>query len=208
MRKKVIREIYLLPRWEQKAILWLSLLLLMSLVVRMAVGMMPPGEPPGMAEFMEEARMMKDSIHAMEYQQIDLNRADSTALLPLPGIGPVFASRIVKYRELLGGYVSLDQLKEVYGLSEETVGALRGRVFLDTALVRKLDLDSVSFGQLLRHPYMEYEQVRTLFRYRELMGGIESENVLIDNALMPDSTLIKIKPYLHWDPPHSGGAEK
>ena len=74
--------------------------------------------------------------------------------------------------------------------------------------VRKLNLNSVSFGQLLRHPYMAYDQVQILFRYRGMMGGFKSVNDLIDNELSPDSTLVKIKPYLYWEPSASGGAEK
>jgi len=208
MRNKIIRELYLLPRWEQRAILWLSFLLLITSAARVAVGVMPPREPPGMAEFMEEAQMMMDSLRAVEFQRIDLNRADSTALIPLPGIGPAFASRIVKYRELLGGYVSYDQLKEVYGLPGETVRMLRDRAFIDTLAVRKLDLDSVSFRQLLRHPYLGYEQVRTLIRYREVMGGIGSINELIVNELIPDSALVKLAPYLQFGPPSAEGDEK
>jgi DNA uptake protein ComE-like DNA-binding protein len=199
MRNKIIRDYYLLPRWEQKAILWISLILLFSAAARLAVETIPPGEPPGVDEFLEEARMMADSLRAETLQQIDLNRADSSALLPLPGIGPVFASRIIKYRELLGGYVSHDQLKEVYGLPEETVRMMRDRVFIDTLAIRKIDLETASFRQLLRHPYLEYEQVKALLRYREWMGGFQSFNDLIDNALISDSALMKIAPYLQWD---------
>ncbi|MGW8314213.1 MAG: helix-hairpin-helix domain-containing protein [Bacteroidales bacterium] len=208
MRNKIVRELYLLPRWEQKAILWLSCLLLLTSAVRLAVGVIPPREPPGISEFMEEAQRMMDSLHTIKLQRIDLNRADSSALLPLPGIGPAFAARIVKYRELLGGYVSHDQLREVYGLPGETIRMLVERVFIDTLAIRKLNLDTVSFRQLLRHPYLGYEQVRTLIRYREVMGGIESIDELITNELIPDTTLVKLAPYLRFGPPPDRGDEK
>ena len=197
-----------MPRWEQKAILWLSSLLMVTSIARVIVGMSPAREPPGMSEFMAEARMMMDSLHALELQRIDLNRADSSELIRLPGIGPVFAGRIVKYRELLGGYHRHEQLQEVYGLPEETVGLLQEKVFIDTAAVRQLDLQTATFRQLLRHPYLGYEQVRTIVRYRDLMGGIESIKELVDNELVSDSLWVKIAPYLRCGPPLAVGVEK
>lgn len=161
-----------------------------------------------MSEFMAEAGMMMDSLRALELQRIDLNRADSSELIRLPGIGPVFAGRIVKYRELLGGYHRHQQLKEVYGLPEETVGLLQEKVFIDTAAVRKLDLQTATFRQLLRHPYLGYEEVRTIVRYRDLMGGISSINELIDNELITDSLWVKIAPYLCCGPLLKAGVEK
>lgn len=208
MRNRILRELYLLPRWEQKAILWLSSLLVITSVARVTIGLLPAREPPGMSEFIAEAQMMMDSLHALKLQRIDLNRTDSSELIRLPGIGPVFAGRIVKYRELLGGYHRHEQLKEVYGLPEETVGLLQEKVFIDTAAVRKLDLQTATFRQLLRHPYLGYEQVRTIVRYRDFMGGIKSINELIDNELISDSVWIKVVPYLRCGPPLAAGVEK
>ena len=104
MLKKVIREIYLLPRWEQKAILLFSLFLIAGSGIRVVVEVIPERDPPGTNEFLHEARIMMDSLELRARPRLlDLNRADSADLLPLPGIGPVFASRIIRYRDLLGG---------------------------------------------------------------------------------------------------------
>ena len=199
MFKKILREIYLLPRGEQRAIIVLSLLLLLSIAARIVIGSLPPKAPPGLDEFIEETRiLMEEANRLAEIQRIDLNRADSLELLPLPGIGPVFASRIIRYRNLLGGFVSHDQLNEVYGLPDETVGMLHQRTFIDTTALRKIDLDSVSFRELLRHPYFQIELVRVLMEYREIMGPIRSSETLKINNLVSDSILRRISPYLKW----------
>jgi hypothetical protein len=199
MFRKYIREMFLLPRGEQRAIVIISLLLILSTAARIVAGLIPARDPPGLNDFINEARILTEAaaeLHAA--QLIDLNRADSTDLLPLPGIGPVFSSRIVKYRNLLGGFVSHEQLREVYGLPGETVGMLEERTVIDTSYIRKINLDSVSFRDLLRHPYFHVELVREIMSFRKLMGSIGSLEVLKINNLVPDSTLVKISPYLRW----------
>lgn len=129
------------------------------------------------------------------YPRIDLNRADSVQLLPLPGIGPVFAGRIVKYRNLLGGFVSADQLEEVYGIPPETVEKVRDRIFIDSAAIRKIKLDSATFGELLRHPYLDYHAVKALVEYREFKGEISSLNELQIHRILHDTCLSKLDSY-------------
>jgi hypothetical protein len=199
MFRKFIREMYLLPRGEQRAIVLLSLLLILSVAFRIIVGQIPPRDPPGFDEFIEESGILMESLEKITaVQPIELNRADSLDLLPLPGIGPVFASRIIKYRNLLGGFVSHDQLKEVYGLPPETVEMLRRRTKIDTSVVRRIFLDSATFRELLRHPYFQLEMVRDLMEFRDLMGPIGSTESLKINNIVPDSVLVKIIPYLQW----------
>ena len=132
MIRKLMREFFLLTRGEQRAMIMVSVFLILSLGVRIFVQMLPQKEAPGMELFMEESRQIlsllaeADSIKevkktARQRQRssasfytgskessgvISINSADSADLLPLPGIGPVFAGRIIKYRNLLGGFVS------------------------------------------------------------------------------------------------------
>ena len=229
MAKRLYREFYLLPRGEQRALLLLSLLLILSLAFRMVVQFLPDREPAGMEEFEQEAHVIMatlaraDSLQELRndsirreraassaftsrpvYQEkqarfafpIDLNRADSVQLLPLPGIGPVFARRIIKYRNLLGGFFRVDQLMEVYGMKEETLELVKDKIFADTSAIRTFNLDSASFKDLLRHPYLEYEDVKALVEYRDFKGKIQSKQELQDNFILADSVLQKVLPYL------------
>ena len=222
---------YLLPRGEQRALVGVTFLLLLSLLLRIGVQLLPEREPAGMEEFEQEAlalmaalaradsldQLRADSlakVRSISYQQnyysasqhsrpihsepININRADSVQLLPLPGIGPVYAGRIIKYRKLLGGFISVDQLAEVYGMPAETIERIRSRIFIDSSAIRKIRLDSATFGELLRHPYLEYEQVKALVEYRDFKGDISSALELTTNHILPDSTLNKIDGYFEY----------
>ena len=191
---------FLLPRGEQRAIIVLSLMLILSTAARIVVGLLPAREPPDLDDFIEETRILREAaMNLTTVQRIELNQADSIDLLPLPGIGPVFASRIIRYRDLLGGFVSHDQLNEVYGLPEETIEMLCQRTEIDTSTIRKIDLDSVSFRELLRHPYFQFELVAEIISFREYMGSVGSLESLKVNDLVPDSILARITPYLQWE---------
>lgn len=137
--------------------------------------------------------------HTFSSFPVNINRADSVQLLPLPGIGPVFAGRIIKYRNLLGGFVSVDQLGEVYGIPMETLYNIRDMVLIDSSAVRKIKIDSASFRELLRHPYLEFEDVKSLVNYREFTGCISSLLEIEENFIWPDSVLNRIRPYLEFN---------
>ncbi|MBP5589614.1 MAG: helix-hairpin-helix domain-containing protein, partial [Bacteroidales bacterium] len=96
---------------------------------------------------------------------VELNSCDSAALEALPGIGPVLSARIIRYRNLLGGFYDVGQLREVYGLSEETFSLIEGRVRVDTSLVQRVSVNFAEYGTLLRMPYLEKEDVDNIMRY-------------------------------------------
>ena len=230
MIRRLLREYYLLPIGEQRAMLLLSLLVTLTLGFRMLMGIMPPREPADLEQFQQEARVFLDQLaRADSLKQhsrvigvqsspasgqkfgygsvpatrikpaprlLHLNKADSLSLMTLPGIGPVFAGRIVRYRALLGGYCCLDQLSEVYGMRQETLELVTPLLVLDSGGMDQLHINSDAFRDLLRHPYLEYEHVKALFRYIDSKGAIESAEEIRQNSLLPDSTLDRIAPYL------------
>ena len=108
---------------------------------------------------------------------LNLNSCDSASLEALPGIGPVLSARIIKYRNLLGGYVSADQLKEVYGLPEETFDMISSRVFTDSLSVRKIRINEADYKELIRHPYFQESEVSAILKYRELKGKITASGI-------------------------------
>jgi DNA uptake protein ComE-like DNA-binding protein len=127
---------------------------------------------------------------------LDLNDCDSAALEALPGIGPVLSVRIIKYRNLLGGYASRNQLKEVYGLSEETFELISQRVFADSLAVRKIKVNVADFRVLIKHPYFTRAEVSAILKYRELKGVITDIGVMVDNKLISSETANRIRAYL------------
>jgi len=114
----------------------------------------------------------------------DLNHADSLQLISVHGIGPVYAYRIISYRELLGGFYSPDQLLEVYGFTPTQYQELMLRSFLDTSGLRKLDLNRVDAADLSKHPYLDRWYHIAVVRSGSILQGYV------------DSVFIRIRPYL------------
>jgi DNA uptake protein ComE-like DNA-binding protein len=127
---------------------------------------------------------------------LNLNSCDSVSLEALPGIGPVLSARILKYRNILGGYVSADQLKEVYGLPEETYNMISSRIFADSLSVKKIRINEADYKELIRHPYFKRNEVSSILKYRELKGKIADITVMTENNLISPETCRKIRAYL------------
>jgi competence ComEA-like helix-hairpin-helix protein len=127
---------------------------------------------------------------------VEINTGDSATLVTLPGIGPVLSSRIIKYRHLLGGFARTEQLREVYGLSEETFEMIKDKIFADSAQVVKISINTAGFKEIARLPYFEKYEVTAILKYRELKGKINNINDLIDNKVVTKEKGLKIAPYL------------
>jgi competence protein ComEA len=128
--------------------------------------------------------------------QVPLNISDSNALAGIYGIGPVLSARIIKYRKLLGGYVSKEQLLEVYGMTQENYENIRDFIFIDSVAVTRINLNTTGLAELSSHPYLNDYQARALISYREINGKYVSTDEIIRNNLLPDNIYVKIKPYL------------
>jgi len=127
---------------------------------------------------------------------IDINNCDSALLITLPGIGPVLSVRIIKYRNLLGGFARIGQLREVYGLPEETYKVISSRIFIDTLALTMISVNSADYSEFSRLPYFERYEVTAILKYRELEGRIERMKDLIDNKLITEEKAAKVSPYL------------
>ncbi|MBP6978471.1 MAG: helix-hairpin-helix domain-containing protein [Bacteroidales bacterium] len=133
-------------------------------------------------------------------QVVELNSADSLALVRLPGIGPVLARRIMKYRESLGGFHDLAQLKEIYGMDTIALKAIIPYLKVDEAAVLKMELNEATFKELLHHPYLEYEEVKLIVNYRDRHHPLDSlEQLYQINGLEP-GLIRRIQPYLKLGP--------
>ncbi len=106
---------------------------------------------------------------------VDLNTADTTLLKRLPGIGSSFAKRIVEYREKLGGYCETVQLLEVYRMDTARYNEIKDYVKIDSLFVpNKLKINSDAFKMMVKHPYLEYDDVKKIVNHREQKGMIAS----------------------------------
>lgn len=127
----------------------------------------------------------------------DLNLADTTQLIGVYGIGAKLASRIVKYRTLLGGFMSYLQVKEVYGLDSTAFVHLERVSFIDPAFVpRLIPINTATEKELAAHPYIKYNLAKAIATYRFQHGYFQSMEDLKKIALVDESFYTKIKPYL------------
>ena len=134
----------------------------------------------------------KIAVHVI----IELNSADSAKLTSVEGIGPGFAKRIIYYRERLGGFVSKEQLKEVFGLDELKYDEIKGQVRVDASRIRKININTISFDKLRLMPYLDYKQVNAIVEYRKQHGNYASIANIGNIAIIDDGILRKIEPYL------------
>ena len=128
---------------------------------------------------------------------VDLNTADTTLLKQLPGIGGAFAKWIVDYREKLGGYCESEQLLEVYRMDTVRYNELKNQIIIDSTFVpKKLKINSDEFKTLLKHPYLEYDDVKKIVNYREQKGMITSWEQLA--KVVGDSVNPKLRYYIDY----------
>jgi DNA uptake protein ComE-like DNA-binding protein len=124
---------------------------------------------------------------------VDLNASDSAALVTLPGIGPVSASRIIRYRDQLGGFTHTTQLAEIDGLPDSL---MKWFILTDTVPVRKIMVNSASVAELRRHPYINFYQARAIVEYRRERGIIKGPHQLSFMQEFTDGDLERLLPYL------------
>ena len=105
---------------------------------------------------------------------VDLNTVDSVTLVELPQIGGYMASRILEFRDKLGGFVDLEQLRDVKGMEEARFTTIRPYIKIGEAETLKIDVNRADFKTLVHHPYLSYEQVKRIFNYREKRGMIKN----------------------------------
>ena len=127
-------------------------------------------------------------------EHIALNTADTTMLRKVPGIGSYYARRIVSYRERLGGFVDVEQLREIEGFPEDAM-----KYFHVTAgNTRRLNLNKLTLAQLKAHPYINFYQARDIVDYRRLKGPLRSLNDLRLLANFPPEVIKKLEPYVEF----------
>jgi competence ComEA-like helix-hairpin-helix protein len=131
-----------------------------------------------------------------ELPVIEINTADTFQLALLNGIGPVYARRIVKYRDLLGGFYTKEQLAEVYGIKEELLEHIGMTIKVNGEKVSQIDLNKAKFSELIRHPYLNEYQTKAILQYRKFKGKIKSRKELLSNNILDKKTYSRMKPYL------------
>ncbi len=130
---------------------------------------------------------------------ISLNETDTAEWKKVPGIGSAYSARIVKYRDMLGGYISINQLKEVYGFSDELFEAIAPFIREEdfgTASCVKININQLEFKEILAHPYINFEQTKAIVNLRKRIGPIPSINQLAMLDEFTSKDIERITPYI------------
>ncbi len=127
---------------------------------------------------------------------IGINTADSITLLQVKGIGPYYAGAIVKYRKRLGGYVDITQLMELYKMDKKRYALWCTSLYLDSLSVKQLSVNTATFKELLKHPYIDYNTTKYIINKRQKLGRFAALYQLKDDQMMPDSLYRKLLPYI------------
>jgi len=130
---------------------------------------------------------------------VDLNSADTTLLMQVAGIGRGYAKGIIRFRQQTGGFVSIDQLGEVYGMRQENLERIRPFCKVNTDLVKKIKVNMASVERLKGHPYLNFYQSRAIYELRRKKGKLKN---ISDLKVLPEFTpesLSKIEPYLNFE---------
>lgn len=101
---------------------------------------------------------------------LDLNRADTTELKKIPGIGSAIARLIIGYRQRLGGFYQIEQLKDI----NLNIQQLRAWFSIDPANVHRINLNRISVDRLRSHPYINFYQAKAIVEYRKKKGSLTS----------------------------------
>lgn len=161
----------------------------------------PKNLPKLLASNQTNPKLIKETIKDSNKEKvlarvIELNTASADELIQLKGIGPVLSKRIVKYRNLLGGFFSLNQLAEVYGLKQETIENILPYLTIDKRKINKLNINLETAEELVKHPYISWRIANSIVDFRSRNGFISEIEVLQTNKVLDEKDFQRISPYL------------
>ncbi|NTE00074.1 helix-hairpin-helix domain-containing protein [Agrobacterium tumefaciens] len=128
-------------------------------------------------------------------QIIDINTADSAQLDEVKGIGGAFATRILKYRERLGGFHKKEQLMEVYGLDSVKYNEIKDQISMSTVTLKVININTAVFNDLKTNPYLSYKQINAIIQYRKQHGNYINISDLKKIAILNQKVIDQIAPY-------------
>lgn len=142
----------------------------------------------------EETRPTK--TYDTKYPVIDINTADTSAFISLPGIGSKLAVRIINFRDKLGGFYAIDQIGETYGLTDSTFQKIKQYLKLENVLLKKININTATIDELKAHPYIKFNLANPIVAYRTEHGPFSKIEDIKKVMTMTDEIYKKIAPYL------------
>jgi competence ComEA-like helix-hairpin-helix protein len=133
---------------------------------------------------------------AKQINLINLNTADTTEFMKIYGIGAFYAKQIIRYREKLGGYLTKEQLFEVWKMTPEAYEKIKDHVFISEKDVKRININSVTIEELKVHPYLKWNQANSIVKMRIQRNGFKNIEEIKESVLIDSETYEKLFPYL------------
>ena len=106
--------------------------------------------------------------------KLELNLCDTSDIVVVPQFGTKRALKLVEYRENLGGFYAFEQIKEVYMLQNIDIELLKKYFTLDVSLIRKININTATYKELVSHPYIDSYLAKLIINQREKNGKYSS----------------------------------
>ena len=135
-------------------------------------------------------------INKKKIQPFEINSADTTAFIALPGIGSKLAARIVLFREKLGGFYNIEQIREVYGLQDSVYLKILPLLKCEPGKIRKIEINTAEKETLKVHPYIRWNVANAVVAYRSQHGSFNSPEDLSRLENIDEEVLKKMMPYI------------
>ncbi len=127
---------------------------------------------------------------------IDVNNADTAALIALPGIGSKLAQRIINFRDKLGGFYKAAQVAETFGLPDSTFQKIKGRLSFTNTTIKQFNINTATVDEMKTHPYIRYAIANAIVQYRTQHGNFAAVADIKKIMLVTDEMYEKVVPYL------------
>lgn len=144
----------------------------------------------------ERKEYPKNAYTPKVIQKVDINLADTTEYIALPGIGSKLSQRIIAFREKLGGFYSIEQVGETYFLPDSTFQKIKPFLVLNTNSIKKININMASVDEMKSHPYLRYNLANAIFHYRKQHGDFGSVESIKKIMLITEEVFNRIAPYL------------
>jgi len=150
----------------------------------------PPSQSQSYSKSQPQYPSKSSSVSAIE-----INTADKDAFIQLPGIGNSFATRIINFRDKLGGFYSVEQVKETYGLPDSTFQKIKPKLRADESLIKKININTATIEELKAHPYLR-TIANVIVNYRKEHGLFTSIAEIKNTTVITEDIYAKVFHYL------------
>lgn len=125
-----------------------------------------------------------------------LNESEAEDYRRIRGLGEVLSNRIIKYRDLLGGFYKKEQLLEVYGIDSSLFAEIELYLVIDEKDLEHLDINQLTAYEMSKHPYVTYNMALIITRDRKKNGPFKMKEDLLNRELLNEHLYSKIAPYI------------